>query len=155
MRFKECMWTRNNIRGLIKEKYGIDIKLSTLGYYLSRWGFSVQRPVQRAYKQDEKKINKWLNEEFPGITKRAEEENADIFFGDETNTIAQNTPDVQMAGTISNFMKRYKICELLKACNAYKEKGMRSIHGYLSLHSHFVKTIPAQQPEFFPLCRSL
>ena len=33
MRFKECMWTRNNIRGLIKEKYGIDIKLSTLGYY--------------------------------------------------------------------------------------------------------------------------
>ena len=40
------------------------------------------------------------------------------------NTIAQNTPDVQMAGTISNFMKRYKICELLKACNAYKEKGI-------------------------------
>lgn len=90
MRFKECMWTRNNIRMLIKEKYGIDIKLSTLGYYLSRWGFSVQRPVQRAYKQDAKKIDKWLNEEFPGITERAEAENADIFFGDETNI--QNTP---------------------------------------------------------------
>ncbi len=89
MRFKECMWTRNNIRQLIREKYGIDIKLSTLGYYLARWGFTVQRPVKRAYKQDEKKIDAWLNSEFPGITERAEKEDAEIFFGDETNI--QNT----------------------------------------------------------------
>lgn len=89
LRFKECMWTRNNIRQLIKEKYGIDIKLSTLGYYLARWGFTVQRPVKRAYKQDEKKIDKWLNREFPGITDRAEKEDSEIFFGDETNI--QNT----------------------------------------------------------------
>lgn len=89
LRFRECMWTRNNIRQLIKEKYGIDIKLSTLGYYLARWGFTVQRPVKRAYKQDEKKIDEWLNREFPGITDRAEKEEAEIFFGDETNI--QNT----------------------------------------------------------------
>ena len=89
MRFRECMWTRNNIRQMIKEKYGIDIKLSTLGYYLARWGFTVQRPVKRAYKQDEQKIDKWLNSEFPGITDRAEKEDAEIFFGDETNI--QNT----------------------------------------------------------------
>ena len=89
LRFKECMWTRNNIREMIKEKYGIEIKLSTLGYYLARWGFSVQRPVKRAYKQDAKKIDAWLNCEFPGITARAEKEDAEIFFGDETNI--QNT----------------------------------------------------------------
>ena len=89
MRFKECMWTRNNIHQLILEKYNIDIKLSTLGYYLARWGFTVQRPVKRAYKQDEKKIDAWLNSEFPGITERAEKEDAEIFFGDETNI--QNT----------------------------------------------------------------
>ena len=89
LRFKECMWTRNNIRQLIREKYDIDIKLSTLGYYLARWGFTVQRPVKRAYKQDEKKIDAWLNKEFPGITERAEKEDAEIFFGDETNI--QNT----------------------------------------------------------------
>jgi len=85
LKFKEYMWTRNNIRQLIKDKYGIDIKLSTLGYYLKRWGFTVQRPVKRAYKQDQKKIDEWLNTEFPGITKRANDENAEIFFGDETN----------------------------------------------------------------------
>lgn len=96
LKFKECMWTRNNIADLIFQKYRIIIKLSTLGYYLQRWGFSVQRPVKRAYKQDEKKIDKWLNEEFPGITERANSENAEIFFGDETNI--QNT---------CNYMKGY------------------------------------------------
>lgn len=65
--------------------------LSTLGYYLSRWGFSVQRPVKRAYKQDEKKIDKWLNQEFPDISERAKSENAEIFFGDETGI--QNSAD--------------------------------------------------------------
>ncbi len=84
-----CMWTRKNISQMIKRRYGIEIKLSTLGYYLSRWGFSVQRPVKRAYKQDPEKVDKWLNEEFPGITERAKIENAEIFFGDETGI--QNT----------------------------------------------------------------
>ena len=45
MKFKECMWTRNNIRDLIREKYKMEIPLSTLGYYLERWGFSVQAPM--------------------------------------------------------------------------------------------------------------
>lgn len=96
LKFKDCMWTRKNIAELIYQKYGIKIKPSTLGYYLQRWGFSVQRPVKRAYKQDEKKIDKWLNEEFPGITERAEKENAEIYFGDETNI--QNT---------TNYMRGY------------------------------------------------
>lgn len=96
LKFKECMWTRENISELIFRKYGIKMKLSTLGYYLQRWGFSVQRPVKRAYKQDEKKIDEWLNEEFPGITERANAENAEIFFGDETDI--QNT---------CNYMKGY------------------------------------------------
>ncbi len=89
LKLKECMWTRKNIAALIKQKYGIEIKFSTLGYYLERWGFSVQRPIKRAYKQDQSKIDEWLNKDFPGITKRAEDENAEIFFGDETNF--QNT----------------------------------------------------------------
>lgn len=36
LRFKECMWTRDNIRSLIMQKYKIDMPLSTLGYYLER-----------------------------------------------------------------------------------------------------------------------
>jgi len=84
-----CMWTRENIRDLLKRKYGIQMPLSTLGYYLERWGFSVQRPVKRAYKQDQQEVENWLEGEFPGIKERAKAENAEIYFGDETGV--QNT----------------------------------------------------------------
>jgi transposase len=89
LRFKECMWTRKNIRELIKQKYKIEMPLSTLGYYLERWGFSVQRPMKRAYKQEEIKVKNWLSIEYPNISERAKTENAEIFFGDETGV--QNT----------------------------------------------------------------
>jgi transposase len=96
-RFKECMWNRNNIRSLILQKYKIEMPLSTLGYYLERWGFSVQRPTKRAYKQDEAKVNNWVETEFPGISECAKLENAEIYFGDESraepsNAVAGGTP---------------------------------------------------------------
>ena len=72
---------------------------STLGYYLARRGFSVQRPVKRVYMQDEKRIDAWLNSEFPRITERTEKENVEIFFGDETNV--QNTSNY-VRGYVSN-----------------------------------------------------
>jgi transposase len=84
LKFRECMWTRSNIRELIFQNYKVKMPLSTLGYYLERWGFSVQRPIKRAYQQDESKVKKWLESEFPGISQRAKVENAEIFFGDET-----------------------------------------------------------------------
>jgi transposase len=91
-----CMWTRENIRDLIKQKYKITMPLSTLGYYLERWGFSVQRPSKRAYKQDEQKVADWVEQEFPGIKERAKAENAEIYWGDETGI--QNT---------ANYLKGY------------------------------------------------
>ena len=91
MKFKECMWSRSNIRDLIKRLYKIEMPLSSLGYYLARWGFSVQRPNKRAYKQDAEKVQNWVEEEFPGITARAKEEGAEIFFGDETGLQNQAT----------------------------------------------------------------
>jgi len=89
LQFKECMWSRAGVRAFVKREYGLDLGLSTLGYYLERWGFSVQRPAKRAYKQDEKRVKEWLEVEFPGISARAKAEKAEIFFGDETGV--QNT----------------------------------------------------------------
>jgi transposase len=89
LRLKGCMWTRKNIAEYIERVYKLTMPLSTLGYYLSRWGFSVQRPVKRAYKQDAKKVSDWVESRFPGIQQRTKQENAEIFFGDETGI--QNT----------------------------------------------------------------
>jgi transposase len=91
LEFKECMWSRKNISELIRRKYGIPMPESTMGVYLARWGFSVQRPAKRAYKQDAQQVENWMESEFPGISERAKSENAEIFFGDETGLQNQAT----------------------------------------------------------------
>ena len=91
LKLKGCMWTRKNIAELIEQKYGIRMPLSTLGYYLERWGFSVQRPTKKAYKQNPEQIERWCDETYPIIKERAKAENAEIYWGDETGV--QNTAD--------------------------------------------------------------
>ena len=89
MKLKCCLWTRRAIHDLIYQKYRIDIAYSTLGYYLKRWGFSIQRPVKKARKQDPVRVERWLAEEYPAIAAKAKAENAEIYWGDET--ALQNT----------------------------------------------------------------
>ena len=96
MKLKCCMWTRKAIRDLILRDYKIDMPLSTLGYYLERWGFSVQRPAKRANKQDAERVKSWMEEEYPAIAAKAKAENAEIYWGDET--ALQNT---------ANYIKGY------------------------------------------------
>jgi transposase len=91
LKLKGCMWTRKNIAELVHQLYGLSMPLSTLGYYLERWGFSVQRPTKKAYKQNPEQIDRWLNETYPSIAERAKAEDAEIYWGDETGV--QNTAD--------------------------------------------------------------
>ena len=51
---------------------------------MKRWGFTPQKPLRRAYKQNPKAINKWLDEEYPAIAKQATKEGTEIHWGDET-----------------------------------------------------------------------
>jgi len=90
------MWTRKAIRDYIAREYKINMKLSTLGYYLERWGFSVQRPIKRANKQDAERVKEWMEQDFPVIAEKARAENAEIYWGDET--ALQNT---------ANYIKGY------------------------------------------------
>ena len=52
--------------------------------YLKRWGFTPQKPLRKAYKQNPKAVKAWLKEEYPKIAKRAKKEQAQIHWGDET-----------------------------------------------------------------------
>jgi len=96
LKLKCCLWTRKAIHDYILREYKLDMPLSTLGCYLERWGFSVQRPVKRANKQDEARVKVWMNEEYPAIAEKAKAENAEIYWGDET--ALQNT---------ANYIKGY------------------------------------------------
>jgi len=78
------LWTRKAIRDLIKREFKIDLAIRTMGDYLKEWGFTPQKPKKRAYEQNDIKVQQWLKEEYPTISKKAKEEGAEIHWGDET-----------------------------------------------------------------------
>lgn len=79
-----ALWTRIAVQQLIKQLWGINMPIRTVGEYLKRWGFTPQKPLRRAYKQNPEAVKAWLNREYPEIHQRAKKENADIHWGDET-----------------------------------------------------------------------
>ena len=80
LKLKGCMWTRDSVKELIKQKYGITMPNRTVGEYLHRWGFTVQRPAKREANQKAEQVEVWLNEEYPAIHRKAKAENAGIFW---------------------------------------------------------------------------
>ncbi len=89
MRMSFALWTRQAICDLIKRKYNIDISLRSMTNYLKKWGFTCQRPTKKAYSQDDIKVNRFMKEEYPKISKRAIQEDAEIYWGDETGVSNQ------------------------------------------------------------------
>jgi transposase len=78
-----ALWTRKAVKELIEQQYSIDIAIRTVGAYLKNWGFTPQKPKKKAYEEDDKKVQKWLEEEYPSIQKLAKEQDAEIHWGDE------------------------------------------------------------------------
>ena len=81
---KYALWTREAVRELIAERYGVRYALQSLSVVLKRWGFTPQRPLKRAYEQRPAEVKCWLQEEYPHIKAQAKAENAEIWWGDET-----------------------------------------------------------------------
>ena len=78
------LWTRKAVKELVEREFGIVVAINTMGDYLRSWGYSPQKPKKKAYEQCSKKVQKWLDQEYPEIKKRANIENAAIHWGDET-----------------------------------------------------------------------
>jgi transposase len=79
-----ALWTRDAVRLLIEQKSGISMPIRTVGEYLKRWGFTPQKPVKWAKEQSTPAVAHWLLKEYPAIAKRAKQEKAEIYWGDET-----------------------------------------------------------------------
>lgn len=78
------LWTRKAVKELVEREFGVVMAINTMGDYLRSWGYSPQKPKKKAYEQCSKKVQKWLEEEYPRIKERAKKENAVIHWGDET-----------------------------------------------------------------------
>jgi len=79
-----ALWTRDAVRLLIHQQCGIDMPIRSVGEYLKRWGFTPQKPAKWAKEQRTPEVARWLITTYPAIAKRAKQEDAEIYWGDET-----------------------------------------------------------------------
>jgi len=79
-----ALWTREAVRLLIQQQCSFLMPIRTVGEYLKRWGFTPQKPVKWAKEQSTPAVARWLLQEYPAIAKRAKQQKAEIYWGDET-----------------------------------------------------------------------
>jgi transposase len=82
LKFPFALWTREMVAELIRKKYGISLAANSVGRLLAQLGITAQKPLHRALERDEALVQKWLKTEYPKIKKMAQNEGADIYFGD-------------------------------------------------------------------------
>jgi len=78
--FDFCLWSLRTIGTMIKQELGIELSKSSVGRLLNNLGLSAQRPLYKSYKQDPKKIERYLNSTFPDVVEKAKALGAEIYF---------------------------------------------------------------------------
>ncbi len=86
------LWTRPAVRDLIAHEYGITLPVRTVGQYLRRWGYTRKKARRHRRAQDPAEVREWLEETYPAIETRAQEEGAEIQWCDETGVAADEHP---------------------------------------------------------------
>jgi transposase len=86
------LWTRRAVAELIRKECGLTLPVRTVGEYLKRWGYTAKKPRRQARKQDPEEVRQWLEETYPAIEQRAQAENAEIHWCDETGVAADEHP---------------------------------------------------------------
>lgn len=77
------LWTREAVQQFLAQRFELSVSVWTVGRYLKKWGFSPQKPLRRAYEQDQLALKHWQECEYPEICAHARRENAQIHWGDE------------------------------------------------------------------------
>lgn len=73
------------VRELIRRELAVRLRDVSAGSLLHKLGLSPQRPVRRAFQQNQPLVVDWMAKDFPRIKKMTLEAGADIFFGDEAS----------------------------------------------------------------------
>jgi transposase len=79
------LWTRRNIRELIRQEFNVKMSEVQVGRVLRDLGLTPQKPLYRSYRQNPQLVEEWKKVIYPKIRSRAAEEGAEIFFGDEAS----------------------------------------------------------------------
>lgn len=84
LRFEFGLWTLALIGRLIERQFQVKLSLPTLSKTMRLLGFTAQRPVHRAYEQDDALVSHWRAHEWPVLQARAKALGAQILFADES-----------------------------------------------------------------------
>src|SRR5262249_29573311 len=87
-----AVWSRTAVRDQIRQEFGIDMPVRTVGEYLKRWGYTAKSPRRHAKDQDPDEVDRWLERRYPAIEALAALEGAEIHWCDETGARADEQP---------------------------------------------------------------
>lgn len=87
LKLEFALWSRAAVMLLVKQEFGIELPIRTMGEYLKRWGFTPQKPITKAYEQRPEALKQWLDEAYPAIAQKAKAQDAEIHWGDETGVV--------------------------------------------------------------------
>ena len=90
LKLPSVLWTAGVVRELIWRRLHKRLGLSTVHLYLKRWEFTPQKPLTRATQRSDATIAAWLKRDYPKIARRARQEQALIYWGDETGISNQD-----------------------------------------------------------------
>jgi transposase len=78
-----ALWTRDLVRQVIAQRFGVDLSVGSVGRILRGLGMSPQHPLHRATQQDPERVERWRAEEYPAIRDEAAQLGATGYFADE------------------------------------------------------------------------
>jgi len=81
--FEVGLWNINLIAVFIQRTLKLTLSAPTVSKIMKQLDFSVQRPLYRAYEQDEDRVKKWRETDYPALKTRAQELGAVIMYADE------------------------------------------------------------------------
>jgi transposase len=82
--FRGDVWTCARVARVIKEEFGVHYHKDHVGRLLKELRWTPQVPIQRAIQRDEEAIERWRDEVWPELQRRARRERRTLVFEDES-----------------------------------------------------------------------
>jgi len=93
LKYDTGLWSRETIRMVIEQEFGIVVPLRTITDYLKRWGILPKKPSAKAGKQNIRAFKHWLKAEYPDIKARSEKEKAIVYWFDYADIESNHEKD--------------------------------------------------------------
>ena len=85
LRLPVMLWTREAVSAaLVERRFWIRLSRWTIGRYLHSWGMIAQKSAKRALEQNPAQVRYWLQTKYSAIVQQANNEKAQIWWGDES-----------------------------------------------------------------------